>query len=84
MIKSHVHANVENDLREKLKITISSSHKETTPGAKKMHTNNVKSLKEKFYAYKVDPFGDGVARNISTGMEIDTKGIEGLLKTPEV
>eukprot|EP00794_Sanderia_malayensis_P020960 gene20960-23010_t len=48
-----------------------------------MHVNHVKNLKEKLYAYNVNPFESGPACNITTRAEINQKIVEGLLKAPE-
>ena len=84
ILTSQIHAKVQNDLREKVRMSTSSFHKELTPGARRLHFSHVQSLKAKLKAYGTDPFAAGQARNITTGEEIDHKVIEGLLNAPKL
>ncbi len=81
---SHIHAKIQNALREKINMTTSSLHKELTPAAKRLHRGHVKSLKEKLQGYQIDPFADVPARHITTGNEINARIIKGLLAAPEL
>ena len=84
ILTSQIHAKVQNDLREKVRMSTSSFHKELTPGARRLHFSHVQSLKAKLKAYGTDPFAAGQARNITTGERIDFKVIEGLLNAPKL
>ena len=56
----------------------SSTHKETTSGARKVHENTVSRLVEQMEKY-LDPFADGPARNFKTGKMIDEDVVKGLM-----
>ena len=75
---------MENARREKINMATSSSHKELTHAAKRLHINHVQSLKEKLKGYQIDPFANAPACHITTGYEIDHKIIEGLLSAPKL
>ena len=65
-------------------MSTSTAHKEITPGPKRLVVSHFHDLKEKLYSYNMNPFATGPARNISTGAKIDSKVIEGLLKSPKI
>ena len=67
---AHVHAKLKEKLNEKIKLSTSCVHKETTPGAKKVNDSHIQLLYTKLAHYGTDPF-DGNARDITTGKEID-------------
>ena len=84
VLTSHLHAQVQNKLRERIKMSTSTTHKEITPGAKRLFVSHVNDLKEKLHFYNTNPFATGPARNITTGAGIESKVIEGLLESPKI
>ena len=81
---SHIHSKMRTMLRRKLKVFTLQVHKEVTPGNKRLHFEHVRSLEAKLKQYNVSIFGDGSARNLTTGWEIDKGVIDGLLHAEEV
>ena len=81
---AHLHAEVKAVFRKKLNIKTSSVHKELTTGAKLTFESHVKSLKNELETYSVDPFLHGPARHWISGVEIDSRLIEGILNAKEV
>ena len=70
MVKdTHVHAKMQNVLREKINITTSALHKQLTSPAKRLHRSHVQRLKEKLRGYNVYPFAD--VPHIVTDSELD-------------
>ena len=61
---THIYAKLRMELMKKIKA--SSVHKELTPGIC-LHLSHVKSLKDQLKWYGSYPFGEGPARNFSTG-----------------
>ena len=76
----HIHAKLREIFASKIRQATPSSHKETTNGAKTLHGKHVQDLKDKLNQYLVDPFGNGVARELITGKEIDVTIIKGLVE----
>ena len=70
---SHIHAKVRQTLSDKIQLNTSTNHKECTPGARRLHNNNVKLLKEKLKSYGTDPFGTRKARDMVTGKKLPEK-----------
>ena len=68
---SHIHSKVRTMLRKKLNVFNSQVHREMTPGNKRLHFEHAPILKAKFKQYNVNIFGDGPARNLTTGRETD-------------
>ena len=65
-----------------LNIKTSTKSKDSTPSGFRRHRNNVKSLKNVIrVSYKYNFFDDGPARSISTGKEISSDVIIGLLNS---
>ena len=65
-----------------LNIKTSSKGKDSTPSGFQRHRTNVQNLKKiARSAYKYDFFADGAARCISTGKEISSEMINGLLNS---
>ena len=81
---AHIHAEVKAVFRKKLNIKTSIVHKELTTGAKLTFESHVKSLKNELERYSVDPFLHGPARHWISGVEIDSRLIEGILNAKEV
>lgn len=79
---SHLMAKLRTALKDKLNVMTTSTHKETTQGAKKEHEKTVQALVNQMSKY-MDPFGPGVARNFKTGEALDTEVVEGLLHSTE-
>ena len=79
---SHLMAKLRTALKDKLNVMTTSTHKETTQGAKKEHEKTVQALVDQMSKY-MDPFGPGVARNFKTGVAIDRAVVEGLLHSTE-
>ena len=75
----HIYCKLRIILRKKMRIMTSSVHKELTPGNKRLHNSHVTSLKNKLAEYNVNPFGNGPARSLSTGCEVDVRVINDLL-----
>ena len=50
-----------------------------TPGKTRLHFEHARSLKANLKQDNVNIFGDGPARNLTTGREIDEEVIDGLL-----
>ena len=50
-----------------------------TPGKKRLHFQHAWSLQANLKQYNVNIFGDGPARNLTTGREIDKEVINSLL-----
>ena len=69
-------------MRNKVNIKTSSTHKELTDGAKKRHKENVTFLKDALKSYNTNPFDEGPAKAFTTGVELNSKVIKGLLKAP--
>ena len=68
------------EMKIKLMINTSSSHKDLSPRAMKRHKTHVNDLKETITKlYGIDLFSDGPAMSISSGTEIDPGIISGLL-----
>ena len=65
-------------------MSTSTTHKEVTPGAKRLHGSHVHDLKQKRHSYNISPFAAGPARNVTTGEEIDSSVIKGLLDSPKL
>ena len=82
---AHIHAKLR--LRciftEKIKLKTNSSHKECTPGARKLHVSNVKALKQQLRIYGCDRFAEVNARDI-TGEELPIDIIENLLNADSI
>ena len=56
-----------------------STHKETTAGARKDHEETVVAMIEQLSNY-MDPFGSGVARHLKTGEALEENIAKGLLQ----
>ena len=67
----HIYAKLRMELANKIKLSTSSVHKETTPSCKKLHLSHVKALKDQLKSYGYDPFEGVPARNITNGVEIE-------------
>ena len=65
-------------------MSTSSVHKESTPSGIRLHLSRVKSFKDKLKGYGSNPFGEGPARNITTGKEVALEIIAGLLNAPKL
>ena len=81
---AHIHAKLRTALKQKIDLTTSTVHKEVTEGGKKLHMNHMNKLIKKLHDYKIDPFGDGPARHITTGREIDCQIVNDMLQAPEI
>ena len=79
----HIHAKLRMAMRDKVNIKTPSTHKELTDGPKKRHYKDVLSLKETLKSYKANLFDNGPAKFITTGVEANSKTIQGLLQAPE-
>ena len=80
---SHIVADLRGKLKERLNVLSTSSHKETTKGAKKKHEEMINSLVGQLNNY-FDPFLVGPARNFKTGTEIDPAIVDGLLSSTDL
>ena len=80
----HIYAKLRMEVTQKIGSATSAVHKETTPSAIKQHLSHVESLKQQLTKYGCNPFSDSNAKNITTGAEIDTNIIAGLLSAPDV
>ena len=80
---SHLMAKLRATLKDRLDILTSSSHQETTIGARKQHERMVQSLVIQLDKY-FDPFPIGSARHMKTGVEIDRSIVSGLLSSSKV
>ena len=74
---SHKLAKLRKHVKDHLHIKTSSAHNETSARAKAKHEKQVVSLIEKLQTYYT-PF-EGLARNISTGIELEPAIVEGLI-----
>ena len=83
---SHIHSQLRLVLKKRMKVYTSSTHKELTPGNNSMHSQKspVKSLKQKLEEYNVDPFSDGSAVHITTGIELDQDIVTDLLNAENI
>ena len=79
---SHIMAKLRATLKERLNILTPSFHKETTTGARKQHENMVHDLALQLDRY-FDPFLNGPARHMKTGIEIDCNVVRGLMSSAE-
>ena len=79
---SHIMAKVRATLKERLDVLTSSSHKETTIGARRQHEHTVQNLIIQLDRY-FDPFLIGAARHLKTGIEIEETIVKGLLSSTE-
>jgi len=64
---SHLHAQVQNNLRERIRMSTSTTHKEVTPGAKRLHVSHVHDLKQKLHSYNINPFAAGLQETSPRG-----------------
>ena len=69
-------------LKERLDIVTCSTHKETSIGARKKHENMILALVAKLNKY-FDPFLNGPARHLQTGVEIDHSVVSCLLSSTD-
>ena len=67
MKTSHIHSKVQTMLWKKLNLFTFQAHKEMTPGNKSLDFEHAHSLKVNLKQYNVNVFGDGPARNLTTG-----------------
>ena len=58
-----------------------SVHKECTSSGKALFLSHVKSLRTRLVEYNINPSGDGPARDITTGKELDKDIVEQLLRS---
>ena len=58
----HIHCKLQEQFREVLNVKTSSTHKELTIGARKMHRDHVTSLRNQINLYGVDPFSEDVPK----------------------
>ena len=78
----HIGVELQSELKKVLKIKTNSQSKDSTASGIRKHRNNVLSLKGVIRdAYKYDFFSDGEARVISTGREISSDVVSGLLNS---
>ena len=80
---THIHAKMRQVLAQNIKLVANSIHKETTKRAKRLHNRHVKRLVSKLNDYGVDPF-EGVAKELSTGKEIDIEIITDMINADVV
>ena len=81
----HIHAQLHLEMKIKLMINTSSSHKDLSPRAMKRHKTHVNDLNRTMTKlYGIDRFSDGPAMSISSGTEIDPGIISGLLGTKDM
>ena len=66
----HIRSEMRTILRKKIKVFTSQVFKEVT-GNKSLHFEHVRGLKAKLKEYNVNILGDGPARNLTVGREID-------------
>lgn len=76
-------AAIKSKVNKNLSYVTSSKHKETTPGLRVKQDNVVKYLTNQLRQYIV-PFFDAPARHFKTGIEIESKVIDGLLVSQEI
>ena len=76
---SCIHRNVQTMLRKNLIVFIWQVHKEIAPGNKRLRFKRAWRLKANLKQYNVNIFGNGPARNLTTGREIDEEVIGGFL-----
>ena len=50
--------------------------------SEKRHKENVTSLKDALKSYSTNPFDEGPAEALTTGVELNSKVFKGLLKAP--
>ena len=84
MDKNYIYAKFCVELMKKIKTSTSSVHKESTPSDIRLHLSHVKSLIDQLKGYGSHPFGEGPARNISTGKVVALEIIAGLLDSPKL
>ena len=65
-------------------LTTDSHRKEISQSEMKRHRQHVKILKDQLKKYNTDPFGDGPAKQLTTGKVIDAKIIQGLLDAEKI
>ena len=76
---AHIHAKIRTAFAEKIHLTTNSTHKECTPGSRRLHFDHVKALKQQLRKYGINPFASGHAKDITTGEEIPSDLINGLI-----
>ena len=81
---THIHAKLRKKFNDTIRLTTGSHHKETTQSEMKRHSQHVKNLKDQLKKYNNDPFGDGPAKQLTTGKIIDAKIIQGLLDAEKI
>lgn len=81
---AHIHAKVRQTFCQKIKLSTSSVHKETTKCEMTRHKKHVQALKDQLKKYEVDPFSNDEAKDLTTGKEIDKKIINGLLNAENI
>ena len=80
---SHLMAKVRVTIKNKLHMLTSTTHKETTVGARRKHEETVKGLVEHLKKL-LDPYQPGEARHIITGALIEQAVVQGLLTSTEL
>ena len=80
----HIHGKVKEEFIKLLMLKTSLKHKELTSGGKLKHYNHVSSLKKKLGDYGVNPFEDGIAKCLITGVEIDESIKKDMILAPIV
>ena len=84
MKTTHIHAKLRKKFNDTIRLTTYSHHKETTQSEMKRYSQHVKNLKDQLKKYNADPFGDGPAKQLTTGKIIDAKTIQGLLDAEKI
>ena len=67
LLTLHLHAQVQNNVRERIRMSTSTTHKEVTPGAKRLHVSHVHDLKQKLHSYNINPFAAGLQETSPRG-----------------
>ena len=81
---AHINAKIRSVFAEKIRLATNSTHKECTPGSRKLHIDHVTALKQQLKKYGINPFAAGHAKDITTGEELSPELVKGLLEADAI
>ncbi len=83
VLVSQIMAKIREKFKEKMEMLSQQKHRETTKGARIRHEATIKKLAEKMHEY-TNPIHDGTARHLKTGIEIDDKLVQDIIRSTDV
>ena len=81
---TNIHTKLRKKFNDTIRLTTDTHHKETTQNKMKRHSQHVKNLKDQLKKYNNNSFGDGPAKQLTTGKISDAKLIQGLLGAEKI